>query len=180
MDPFIGEIRIMAYNYPPYQWAQCNGQIMPIQQNTALFSILGTTFGGDGKTTFGLPNFQGRAPMHQGQGPGLTNRVLGDQTGEADETLTASEMAIHSHGLNAQNVSADKAVPAAANYFAKGGYMVGTRAYPVATYSATMTPTSLSPNSISAIGGGQSHPNMQPFLSLNFCIALYGIFPSRG
>jgi microcystin-dependent protein len=178
-DPYIGEIRIMGFTYPPYGWATCNGQTLPVAQYQALFAVIGNIYGGDGVNNFMLPNLTGCVPMHTGQGTGLTNRVLAQQLGATDVTLTASQMAVHTHTLNAQNVTANLASPANAHYFAKGGYSVGTSAYPINTYSATMTPTPLSSSSIGATGGGQSHTNMQPFVSLNFCIALEGIYPVR-
>ena len=172
-DPYLGEIRIFAGNFAPKFWALCNGQLMAIVQNTALFSLLGTTYGGDGRTTFALPNFQGRAPMFWGQGPGLTSRDLGEQSGSQTVTLLASEMPGHSHSLMASSTGGDNNEPAPDKLLtiALGGAM----------YNPTITPTTqMSAQSLSsAPGGGQPHNNLQPYLALTFIIALAGIFPPR-
>ena len=177
-EPFIGEIRPWALNYAPYGWAFCSGQIMPIAQNTALYSILGITFGGDGRTTFGLPNLQGRAPMHYGSGPGLTHRALGELDGAATVTLTSEQMPLHNHNLTAQNVDANSA--AASNQFLAKSNQPGPRG-PVAynTYASAATLSPMSNTSVQSVGGGQSDENMQPYLTVNMCIALEGVFPSR-
>lgn len=162
-EPFLSEIRIMSFGFPPKGWAFCNGQLLPINQNQALFSLLGTTYGGDGRTTFGLPNLQGRVPVHMGNG--LT---LGQQGGEQAHTLSAGEMPQHTHILNgssadASNPSPLNNVPAAnTNVYGPGAQLVG-----------------LQPGSVTSVGGSQAHQNMQPFLTLNFSIALQGIFPSQ-
>ena len=169
-DQFVAEIRIFAGNFAPTGWATCDGQLMPISQNTALFSLLGTTYGGDGKSTFALPNLAARAPLHKGQGPELSSRDLGEASGQAAVTLVASEMPSHAHGLPAANAPADRSNPVAA--------VLGTPAD--ATYSQQQTPAvSTHAQTVSAVGGGLPHDNLQPYLVLNFIIALQGIFPPR-
>ena len=154
-DQFVAEIRIFPFNFAPLGWATCDGQLMPISQNTALFSLLGTTYGGDGKSTFGLPNFQGSAPMHPNQGPGLSLHFLGESGGSDTVTLLQSEMPAHNHGLKADVLST-------------GGTL----------YQAGHD-TNLAAEAIAPTGGGQPHNNLQPYLTLTFCIALQGIFPPR-
>ncbi|HLP61160.1 MAG TPA: tail fiber protein, partial [Candidatus Deferrimicrobium sp.] len=169
-DPFIGEIKMWALNFAPYGWAFCNGQLLPIAQNTALFSILGTTYGGNGTTNFGLPNLQGRAPMHYGAGPGLTPRSLGQSNGEPTVTLITTEMPIHNHNLTAQNVNAESLT--ASNQYL--GNSMQTTPRGTSPYNTFNTATGLTPMSSSAVqnvGGGQPHENMQPYLAINFCIA---------
>lgn len=170
-DPFVAEIRIFAGNFAPSGWAFCDGQLMSISQNTALFSLLGTTYGGDGKTTFGLPDLRGRAPMHPGQGPGLTSRTLGERTGEAAVTLLQTQIPSHTHAVSAANVRADTTNPTS-SVLARAD---GVRAYAdVAGGTTTMGVEAYSPT-----GGGQPHNNMQPYLTLSFIIALQGVFPSH-
>jgi microcystin-dependent protein len=171
-DPFIAEIRIFPFNFPPKGWAFCDGQIMPISQNTALFSLLGTTYGGNGKTNFALPNMQGNAPMHPGQGPGLSLHDLGETGGSETVTLLQSEMPSHSHSLGAQTVPLSTVVTAGNNTFSRpaSGNLYNL---------AGPTVVSMSPNAIAPAGGGQPHNNMMPFLTLNFNIALQGVFPPR-
>jgi microcystin-dependent protein len=171
-DPFVAEVRIFAGNFPPTGWAFCNGQLMPISQNTALFSLLGTTYGGDGKSTFALPDLQGRAPMHPGDGPGLTPRVLGEAAGQPAVTLLESEMPVHSHTTSAQTTPASAFAPSNTTILARS---VGGNAYGTGTPDAVLASTAIQP-----AGGSQPHNNMQPFLVLNFVIALQGIFPPRG
>jgi microcystin-dependent protein len=171
-DPFVAEIRIFPFNFAPKGWAFCDGQILPISQNTALFSLLGTTYGGDGKSTFALPNLQGAAPMHPGQGPGLSLHSLGETGGSESVTLLQSEMPVHSHTLRAQTVdNADITNPGPAVVYAPstGG----------ALYQRTSN-TYLSPQALTPAGGDFPHNNMQPYLTLSFCIALQGVFPPRG
>jgi microcystin-dependent protein len=168
-QPFLGEIRIMANNFAPRSWAYCNGQLLPIAQNSALFSLLGTTFGGNGQTTFALPNLQGRAPMAPGNGPGLTPRSLGESGGSESVTLLSSQMPSHSHGLQASAAAADRAT-------AQGARLAQSAD---AVYASTAAATQLAGNSTSPAGGSQPHGNMQPFLAIGFVIALQGIFPSR-
>jgi microcystin-dependent protein len=161
-EPFLSEIRIMSFGYAPRGWAMANGQLLPINQNQALFSLLGTTFGGNGQTTFALPDLRGSVPIHVGQG-----FVLGQKGGEQAHTLTQSEMPTHTHIAQASSNNADNVIPTD-NVF---GVVTGV-------YGGPTNLTSLQPASITNVGGSQAHLNMQPFLVLNFCIALQGIFPS--
>lgn len=170
-DPFVAEIRIFPFNFAPAGWAFCNGQLLPISQNTALFSLLGTTYGGDGKTTFALPDIQGRVVMHPGQGPGLSARDLGEEGGVATVTLTQSEIPAHTHSIQASQTDAGDRSPAA-ELFAVG---VGG----VAMYGSPASLTQLASQALAPAGGDQPHNNMQPYLTLNFCIALQGEFPQR-
>ena len=171
MDPFVAEIRIFAGNFAPLGWAFCNGQVLPIAQNTALFSLLGTTYGGDGKSNFALPDLQGRAPMHPGQGPGLTPRNLGEAAGTETVTLLSSEMPAHTHTGALPCVDA----PATTNT-PQGNLPARTGEN---TYSAHGTPVNMSPASFSTAGGSLPHNNLQPYLALSFIIALQGVFPPR-
>jgi microcystin-dependent protein len=171
-DPFVAEIRIFPFNFPPVGWAFCNGQLLPISQNTALFSLLGTTYGGDGKSTFALPNLQGASPMHPGQGPGLSDRDLGESGGSEIVTLLESEIPAHAHTAQANGASADLQGPDPARVLARSS---GGSAYRTSTAGLT----ALGPQALSPAGGGQPHNNLQPYLTLNFCIALQGIFPPR-
>ncbi len=179
-DPFVAEIRIFPFNFAPKGWAFCNGQLMPISQNTALFSLLGTFYGGDGKSTFALPNLQGNAAMHQGQGQGLSQRFVGEQGGAETVTLLASEMPVHTHNLQASGAEATTTT-AAGNMPALGLYDNGLQNGLIGAYSeATPANTQMGPQAISIAGGSLPHNNMQPYLSLSFCIALQGVFPPRG
>jgi microcystin-dependent protein len=174
-DPFVAEIRIFPFNFPPTGWAFCDGQLLPISQNTALFSLLGTTYGGDGKSTFALPDLQGSAAMHPGQGPGLSLYDLGQIGGSETVTLLVSEIPAHAHGVGralndaGNNISPVNAVWAqsAAGRGAAALYKDGSPTGKVNIQSLNIT------------GGGLPHNNMQPYLTLNFCIALQGIFPQR-
>ncbi len=171
-DQFVAEIRIFPFNFPPTGWAFCNGQLMPISQNTALFSLLGTFYGGDGKSTFALPNLQGSAPMHQGQGQGLSERFLGEQSGSESVTLIQTEIPAHTHGLNAVGAIADAKGPSG-NCFAvsQNGNI----------YTAGPSPqVTMQPTALASAGGTLPHNNMMPYLTVNFCIAMQGIFPPRG
>ena len=166
-DQFVAEIRIFPFNFPPTGWAFCDGQLMPISQNTALFSLLGTVYGGDGKSTFALPDLQGSVPMQPGQGQGLSLRDLGEMSGVETITLLQSEIPIHSHGLNADNNDPNNIQPA--NRFVGRSQVFA----PAASLGNMAFQT------LSLAGGGLPHNNMQPYLTLNFCIALQGIFPQR-
>ena len=171
-DPFVAEIRIFPFNFAPKGWAFCDGQILPLSQNTALFSLLGTTYGGDGKSNFALPNMQGNAPMHPGQWPGLSLHDLGETGGSETVTLLESEIPAHSHSLMGSTTTATKSL-ATGNSFAKGS---GITPY-LAPAGAPLV--SMADQSITPAGGDQPHNNMQPYLTLNFCIALQGVFPPR-
>jgi microcystin-dependent protein len=171
-NPFVAEVRIFTGNFAPTGWAQCNGQLMPISQNTALFSLLGTTYGGDGKSTFALPNLQGSAPMQQGQGPGLSLRDLGEIGGEQNVTLLQTEMPAHSHGV--QCVSAGGGTNSPTNAFWAGG---GRGAPPM--YTPLAANVNMSPLATSIAGSSLPHNNMMPYLGLTFIIALQGVFPAR-
>jgi microcystin-dependent protein len=170
-DPFVAEIRIFGFNFAPKGWAFCDGQLLPISQNTALFSLLGTTYGGDGKSTFALPDMQGNAPMQPGQGQGLSLRDLGEMSGVETVTLLVSEMPVHPHTLNCSIDDADLRIPSPARSMAKSS---GGNMYAPGNGNQMMAFQALPP-----AGGGQPHNNMQPYLTLNFCIALQGIFPQR-
>jgi microcystin-dependent protein len=172
MDPFVAEIRIFPFNFAPKGWAFCDGQLLPLSQNTALFSLLGTTYGGDGKSNFALPNMQGNAPMHPGQGPGLSLHDLGETGGSETVSLLESEIPSHSHSMGAQNVPLGTVQTPTGNVFshpASGNLF--NKANPVVVNMADQT--------LAPAGGDQPHNNMQPYLTLNFCIALQGVFPPR-
>jgi microcystin-dependent protein len=172
-DPFVAEIRIFPFNFAPKGWAFCDGQIMPISQNTALFSLLGTTYGGDGKSTFALPDLEGRAALHRGQGPGLSLYDLGQTGGSETVTLLESEIPVHAHGILANINPANLAAPAPDRSWA--------RASPGAAYKSTNTGLAqFAGHALAPAGGDQPHNNMMPYLTLNFCIALQGVFPPRG
>jgi microcystin-dependent protein len=170
MDPFIAEIRIFPFNFAPKGWAWCNGQLMPISQNTALFSLLGTFYGGDGKTTFALPDLQGNIPMHPGQGPGLSLHDLGETSGTQYVTLLSTEIPIHTHAFMGQQNLANSKVPAG-NVLARptGGF----------TYMPPGPLVAMSMSALQPVGGDQPHNNMAPYLTMYFCIALQGVFPPR-
>jgi len=170
MDPFVAEIRIFPFNFAPKGWAFCDGQILPLSQNTALFSLLGTTYGGDGKSNFALPNMQGNAPMHPGQGPGLSLHDLGETGGEETVTLLESEIPSHAHTLMASSSTGTKPLPTN-NTLAR---VSGATPYGPATNLTSFANSALSP-----AGGNLPHNNMQPYLTLNFCIALQGVYPPR-
>lgn len=175
-EPFVAEIRAVAFNFPPTGWAACDGQILPISQNTALFSLLGTIYGGNGKSTFALPDLQGRAPMQQGQGPGLSLRDLGETGGSATVTLLADEIPQHTHGLLAASGNATTNNPTN-NVWAT----TGTRRTTSNTYTNVhQSGAAMSPAALSTAGSSQPHNNMPPYLALNFVIALQGVYPPRG
>src|SRR5512142_2583241 len=158
-EPFLSEIKIVSFNFAPRGWALCNGQILPINQNQALFALLGTTYGGDGRVNFALPNLQGRIPIHFGNG-----HTLGEMAGEENHTLSSSEMPTHVHPVSASSADPDQGLPTG-NMWANGS----------GAYSSATPDSSMNPASISTAGGSQPHPNMQPYLVLNFIIALQGI-----
>jgi microcystin-dependent protein len=173
-NPFLAEIRIFTGNFAPKGWALCDGQLMPISQNTALFSLLGTTYGGDGKSNFALPDLQGCAPMQAGQGPGLSQRFLGETGGEQTVTLLQTEMPAHSHGALGATGSAN-ASPVN-NAWASGAKLGGGNIY---TPSVPANNVQMNPAALSIAGGNLPHNNMPPFLGLTFIIALQGVFPAR-
>ena len=164
-EPFMGEIRIMSFNYAPMGWAMCNGQFLPINQNQALFSLLGTTFGGNGQTTFALPDLRARVPIHVGGG-----HTLGEKGGEQAHTLSISELPTHTHVASATSAAATAGNPANTRLLSKSTL--------ASVYTNASNLTAMDPDSIGNVGGSQAHLNMQPFLTLNICIALQGIFPS--
>ena len=164
-EPFLSEVRIFSFGFAPKGWALCNGQLLPINQNQALFSLLGTTFGGDGRVNFGLPNLQGRVPLHVGSG-----HTLGEGGGEQAHTLSVAELPAHAHPVNTINGTADQQYPTTTTHWASGSSFAGFH---------QSSNNVMAPGSILPIGGSQAHLNMQPFLTLNFSIALQGIFPSQ-
>jgi microcystin-dependent protein len=172
-DQFVAEIRIFPFTFAPTGWAECNGQLLPISQNTALFSLLGTTYGGDGKTTFGLPDMQGNVPVHPGQGQGLSQRFLGEMSGVDSVTLLESETQIHAHALNVSPDPADIATPQPGESLARA---VGGQSYQTVTNANLVA---MSPQVLGPAGGDLPHNNLMPYLTLTFCIALQGIFPQR-
>ena len=169
-EPFIAEIRIFAGNFAPRGWAFCDGQLLPISQNTALFSLIGTTYGGDGRTTTALPNLQGRAPMHPGRGPGLTSRRLGERGGVETVTLTEAQMPAHNHILRATVARGGVSTPTGNAFNTSSGETA---------YHAPDTNVGMSSAMAADTGGSQAHNNMQPYLTINFIIALVGLYPSR-
>jgi microcystin-dependent protein len=172
-DPYVAEIRMFAGNFAPTGWAQCNGQLMPISQNTALFSLLGTIYGGDGKSTFALPDLQGAAPIGHGQGAGLSDRMLGEMGGSSYVTLLQSEIPVHTHALQAYTGDpADNRVPGP-------NMALGIPPSGVAYSNATTPLAMMNFNEFTVAGGGLPHNNMQPYLVVNFIIAQQGVFPAR-
>ena len=170
-DPFIGEIRMFGGNFAPRGWALCNGQLLAISQNTALFSLLGTSFGGDGVTTFALPDLRGRAPMHWGQGPGLTNRILGESAGEEAVTLLGTQIPPHNHTVAAVSGPGNAGSP-------PGGLWAASSSRD-SIYSNASPDAQMNPQAIGGGGGSQPHDNMSPYLAVTFIIALEGIYPPR-
>lgn len=165
-EPFLSEIRLMSFGFPPKGWALCNGQLLPINQNQALFSLLGTTYGGDGRATFGLPDLQGRLPMHMGSG-----HTLGERGGEQGHTLSISEIPTHVHNaVGSSNTAVNTPVANTSLYGVSN---------PQQVYAAAGNLAAMSPQFLTNVGGSQAHLNVQPFLVLSFCIALQGIFPSQ-
>jgi len=171
-DQFVAEIRIFPFNFPPTGWAFCDGQLMPISQNTALFALLGTYYGGDGKSTFALPDLQGTAPMQSGQGQGLSERFLGEMSGVESITLLVSEIPVHTHALFASPEPGDNSVPSP-------DMALATSAGAFAYVGGSPPLAQMALQALPPAGGGLPHNNMQPYLTLNFCIALQGIFPQR-
>jgi microcystin-dependent protein len=171
-DQFLGEIRVVGFNFAPLGWALCNGQVLPISQNTALFSLLGTYYGGNGTSTFALPNLQGNAPMHQGNGAGLTPRVIGEVGGETSVTLLTQQMPAHTHA--AMNASTSNAAAPTNAVFGGGGRGKEPAYAPMSGSTALMNAPA-----IGITGSSQPHNNMSPYLTLNFIIALQGIYPPR-
>lgn len=163
-EPFLSEIRLMSFTFAPKGWALCNGQLLPINQNQGLFSLLGTTFGGDGRVNFALPDLRGRVPIHVGSG-----HTLGERGGEQAHTLSIAELPEHTHVENGTSTNATTNVPSSSVGFARSGQLV---------YGAPSNLVAMNPGMVANTGGSQAHLNMQPFLTLNFCIALQGIFPS--
>lgn len=168
MDPFLGEIKMVGFNFAPVGWALCDGQLLSIAQNTALFSLLGTTYGGDGVRTFALPDLRGRVPVHQGQGPGLSPYNTGQAAGSETVTLTTNQMPTHTHQANASSSGATQPTP-------QGNVWAASR---TDLYNATPN-AAMSTQAIGTAGGSQPHPNIQPYLCVNFIIALQGVYPSR-
>jgi microcystin-dependent protein len=164
-EPFLSEIRLMSFDFAPMGWALCNGQLLPINQNQALFSLLGTTFGGDGRVNFALPDLRGRTPIHVGSG-----HTLGERGGEQAHTLSIAEIPAHTHVLNASQNNATASIPNSSLLMAQAS---------IDMYRNPTNPVALNAGSVSNVGGSQAHLNMQPFITLSFCIALQGIFPSQ-
>jgi microcystin-dependent protein len=173
-DPFVAEIRVFPFNFAPKGWAWCDGQLMPLSQNTALFSLLGTTYGGDGKSNFALPDFQGSVPMHPGQGQGLSDHFLGEQSGSETVTLLETEMPAHSHNILAANFPGDIQVPTALTALSRSA---GGNAF---QDNVSQNITQMAFQTLAPVGGDQPHNNMQPYLTFYFNIALQGVFPPRG
>jgi microcystin-dependent protein len=170
-DPFVAEIRIFPFNFAARGWAWCDGQLLPISQNTALFSLLGTTYGGNGQSNFALPDLQGRAPMHPGQGPGLSLHDLGETGGSETVTLLESEIPAHSHALMAQNAPADTNLP--------GGNTIARVIGPTPYLTGNPPLVPMAPEALTPAGGDQPHNNLQPYLTFYFNIAMQGVFPPR-
>lgn len=169
-NPFLGEIRMAGFNFAPRGWAYCAGQLLAISQNDALYALVGTTYGGDGVNTFGMPDMRGRLPINQGTGPGLSTYVIGQKAGTESVTLTTSQIPIHSHTINAASGGARSGSPSTT--------LLGSGEADVYNNDSAST-VAMSPNAIAQSGGNQPHDNMQPYLCINFIIALEGIFPSR-
>ncbi len=172
MDPFIGQIMMVGFNFAPKGWALCNGQLISIAQNSALFSLLGTTYGGDGINTFALPNMQSRVPIHFGQGAGLSPYVMGQESGSETVTLLTTQIPSHIHTLNATNASGDQPSPG-------GNVLAAEASVGAQIYAAGSATTAMNVSSIGASGNNLPHENIQPYLVVNFIIALVGIYPSR-
>lgn len=169
-EPFLAEVRIIGFNFAPRGWAFCDGQILPINQNQSLYSLLGTTYGGDGRTSFALPDLRGRTPIHVGRSNGGIDHRLGQKSGEETHTLSANEMPQHTHTLRASSASANQGQPT--------GHVLASSTTPE-SYREASALAPMASGSIANAGGSQAHENMQPYITLNFCIALQGLFPSR-
>ncbi len=167
-EPFLAEVRMVGFNFAPRGWAYCDGQILPINQNQSLYSLLGTTYGGDGRTTFALPDMRGRAPIHVGRSEGGSEHREGQKSGEETHTLSASEMPNHDHALMAQSGNGNVPTPSG---HVLAAFLNG--------YHDPSNLTGIRSGSVTNVGGGQAHNNMQPYLAVNFCIAMHGLFPSR-
>ncbi len=165
-EPFLSEIRMMSFNFAPKGWAMCNGQLLPINQNQALFALLGTTFGGNGQTTFALPDLRGRVPMHSGM---VSSHILGERGGEQAHTVTINEMPAHNHTLNVTNNNGTTSTPGG-NVYARTLQL---------SYAGASNLTAMAPQTVTSVGGSQAHNNMQPYLVINFIIALVGVFPTQ-
>jgi microcystin-dependent protein len=170
-DPFVAEIRVFPFTFAPKGWALCNGQLLPISQNTALFALLGTFYGGDGKSTFALPNLQGSVPVNTGQGPGLSERFLGETGGSSVVTLITTEMPAHNHAVTASAAEAGSRSPS--------GELFANQSGGVNSYASDGAPVAMAPQAVGTAGGSQPHNNMAPYVAFNFCIALQGVFPPR-
>ncbi|MCB1053687.1 MAG: phage tail protein [Acidobacteria bacterium] len=170
-EPFLAEIKIVGFNFAPRGWAFCDGQILPINQNQSLYSLLGTTYGGDGRTSFALPDLRGRAPIHVGRADGGSLHALGSKSGEETHTLSANEMPQHRHLVQASNTQA--------NQTTVSGNLLGNSLSELYVDSSTPDMVAMRSGTVTHVGGSQAHNNMQPYLALNFCIALQGLFPSR-
>lgn len=179
MEEYLGIIKIFGGNFAPRGWALCNGQLMSIAQNTALFSILGTTYGGDGRTTFGLPDLRGRTAVGMGQGPGLPSIDQGQLSGEANHTLITTEMPMHNHSAAVNSGNASQSAATAGASVATPGTLSGRAFTPTLGFNTATPDTALNPTSVGIAGGSQPHNNMQPYLGVNYIICLEGIFPSR-
>jgi microcystin-dependent protein len=166
-QPYVGEIRMFAGNFAPAGWMLCDGQLLPISENETLFQLIGTTYGGDGEETFALPNLQSRVPIHQGTGPGLTNKTLGEQSGVEEVTLTIQQIPNHTHPMTGTNSLASQRQPVGVSPAQTTGQV----------YASRLTPVNASPQAINPVGGSQPHTNLQPYLCVNFIISLFGIFP---
>jgi len=178
-DPFVAEIKILGCNFAPTGHAFCFGQILPILQNTALFSLLGTTYGGDGKATFALPNLQGAVPVQQGQGPGLQLWDLGEQQGSDVTTLLQSEIPAHSHAVNAKSTAAGGTAVANGKSPSLGAWVAGAQFGVIQQYSVNAPNTTMAPTQLAPAGGNLPHNNLMPYLALTYVIALQGVFPAR-
>jgi microcystin-dependent protein len=171
-EPFIGEIRMVGFNFAPRGWALCNGQLLSIASNNALFSLLGTIYGGDGRTTFALPNLQGRVPMHYGSGAGLSPRLIGEAAGQESVSLTEAQLPAHTHKARASSLKGNTNSPVGRVWSKDAGVQS-------ATYTSNAADADMAAGAIAPAGGGQPHNNMPPYLAVNFIIALQGIYPAR-